>query len=314
MSWCRYPDPWPYCDVDPRPSPGDLRCFGQVATLLSFSRAAARLGLSQPAVSQAVSRLERLTGLRLFERTSREVQLTPAGKALVPYAEAVLQAYAELADEAGRLAEPVRPTIRLAYPPLVGGWAARIARRLARIQPAVEVDLRPAGWRVATAELVQGEVPAAILSAPFPAGFTTTARCQLPVRLLAVPVGDRLATARPAVRPDQLARRTVLLPRHRPAGGVWARLAARLPGSSRIRATGDDLDDVSAVLDLVAAGFGVLAVPDLVGQTSHRRDVRFVAFDAGDLRVTYGLAFRAHHASAELIALVQAVQETLRTR
>src|SRR5688572_20019300 len=117
-----------------------------VAQRLSFSRAAAELGMSQPAVSQAVARLERSLGLRLFERTSREVQLSDAGKVLLPYAEALLDQVGAFAAEAARLAVPTGQAIRLAYCPLVGGFAARVARRLALRSPAVELDLRTAGW------------------------------------------------------------------------------------------------------------------------------------------------------------------------
>src|SRR5439155_16178451 len=84
----------------------DVGCFALVARHLSFSRAAAELGMSQPAVSQAVARLERVLGLRLFDRTSREVQLSDAGKVLLPHAEALLDQATGFAAEAARLAVP----------------------------------------------------------------------------------------------------------------------------------------------------------------------------------------------------------------
>src|SRR5260370_42660658 len=117
----------------------DIGCFALVARHLSFSRAAAELGMSQPAVSQAVARLERTLGFRLFVRSSREVRLSDAGRALLPQAEAVLEQAAAFTAEAARLAAPAPPGIRLAYAPLVGGFAARIARRLAARKPGVDV-------------------------------------------------------------------------------------------------------------------------------------------------------------------------------
>src|SRR5262245_8479679 len=76
-----------YWGVDSGRTERDIACFVRVAARLSFSRAATELGMSQPAVSQAVARLERRLGLRLFERTSREVRLCDEGKLLLPYAE-----------------------------------------------------------------------------------------------------------------------------------------------------------------------------------------------------------------------------------
>jgi DNA-binding transcriptional LysR family regulator len=251
--------------------------------------------------------------VRLFERTSRDVQLTTAGKALLPYAETLLDAAAAFGAEAARLAAPARPTIRLAYPPLVGALAARVARRLATRTTAIDVELRPAGWGAATASLVAGEVPAAILSAPFPAGFATTARFQVTVGHLAVPAGDPLAAAA-RVRPEQLRRYRILMPRNRPPGSMWARLAARLDGPRQHRVIGADIDDFAAALDLVAAGLGLLPAPDLLVGAIRRHDVHFVPLDAGELRLMYGLAWSQERASAEVMALVQTVHEALRSR
>jgi DNA-binding transcriptional LysR family regulator len=103
-------------------------------------------------VSHPIPRLERARRLRLFERTSREVQLTHAGKLLLPYAEALLDNASGLSAEAARLAIPASGAIRLAYCPMVGTLAARVTRRLASRSPAARPGSRsscgrPAGAR-----------------------------------------------------------------------------------------------------------------------------------------------------------------------
>jgi DNA-binding transcriptional LysR family regulator len=296
--------------ADVLPALRDITCFARVTEHRSFSRAAADLRLSQPAISQAIGRLERALGVRLFERTSRAVTLTPAGQALLPYAEALLDAATALTREAARQATP---SIRLAYPLLVGALAARVARRLSLREPAVHVELQPSGWTAATAALERGDVPVAILSYPFPAGFPTTARFQVPVSHLAVPAGGPLA-GRAVIRSAELRRLPVLLPRNRPPGGMWARLAAQLAEPHQQPIASADVDDFPAALDLVAAGAGLLPAPSLLVESVRRHDVRFVPLDAGDLRITYGVAWRAEGASAEVMALVSTVQEALRTR
>ncbi|MFG1690026.1 LysR family transcriptional regulator [Nonomuraea sp. NPDC049269] len=276
----------------------EVQCFARVAARLSFSVAAADLGMSQPAMSQAITRLERATGTRLFDRTARAVRLTAAGKALLPHADELLAAATAFAAEAARLA---RPTIHLAYPPLVGALAARVARRLAGRTPAIGVELTVAGRGVASDALDRGEVSAAILTTPAPARFVTAARFHVSVDQLAVPLGHALEP-RAKVVPGDLAGQVLLTPGSR----AWA----GLPGRSRVVAD----DDFAAALDLVAAGAGVLPIPQLLARTIRRDDLRFVPLDAGDLRITYALAWARERVTPELMALVQAVQDALWTR
>ncbi|WP_281902476.1 LysR family transcriptional regulator [Phytohabitans aurantiacus] len=294
--------------MDAGPAQRDVACFVVVAEYLSFSRAAERLGMTQPAASQAVARLERALGVRLFERTSREVRLSDEGKVLLPYAEAMLAHAAAFTAEAARLAEPGAGPIRLAYCPLVGALAARVARRLAARSPSVDVELRRAGWNAATQELSEGGSAAALMTMPFPRGTATTARFHIPVTHVAVPARDPLATAA-RVTFDQLAGRDVLLPRARPPGSVWHALAGRLPAHF----VPADLDDLPAALDLVAAGRGALAAPQLLAETVRRPDVRFIPLAASDLRMTYGLVWLPDRATADLMTLIQTVRHLLRT-
>jgi DNA-binding transcriptional LysR family regulator len=287
--------------VDPGPSLRDLACFAAVARQLNFSRAAGELGLSQPAVSQAIARVERILGVRLLDRTSREVSLSAAGHALLPRVVAALAAADAVTHEARRLAAPMR----LAYCPLVGAFAARVVRRLAERKPAVTVELSPSGWRAAGGALTGGTAAAALMSAPFPAGMATTARFQVPITHLAVRVGAPLSTAA-RVSVPQLAGREVLVPREL-AEPLRRRLGAG------VRAVPARTEDLPAALDLVAAGRGVLPTPHLLVETVRRPDIRFVPLDLGDeAHLTYALAWHRDRATADTMALVQTVQEVLR--
>jgi DNA-binding transcriptional LysR family regulator len=298
--------------VDPGTGLREIRCFVLVAQELSFSSAAQALGISQPAVSQAIGRLERGLGVRLFERTSRDVQLSGAGKVLLRHAEALLEQMAAFTTEAARLAVPTTGSIRLAYCPLVGGLAAQVARRFSRRAHAIELELRPAGWHAAMADVTQGTASAAIMATPFPRGFATTARFLVPITHIAIPAGNPLATAS-RIRLSDLSHDDVLMPRGRPPGSVWAQLSTVLRGAQPVEGVLDDFDDLPAALDLVAAGRGLLPVPRLLVQTVYRPDVRFVPLEGSTVRMTYALVWNQEDASAELMALVETVQEILRT-
>lgn len=71
-----------------------LKVFIAVASEGSFTKAAARLGITQPAVSQHIAELEKVTGVRLFERLRSEVVLTDQGRVFKDYAEGILSSYA----------------------------------------------------------------------------------------------------------------------------------------------------------------------------------------------------------------------------
>ncbi|HVJ54158.1 MAG TPA: LysR family transcriptional regulator [Aliidongia sp.] len=88
-----------------------LRAFEAVATSRSFSRAAAALGIAQSSVSQQIASLEKRAGRRLINRTTRQVDLTPAGISMLVYVRSILA----MADDARRQLEvpPVEGILRV---------------------------------------------------------------------------------------------------------------------------------------------------------------------------------------------------------
>ena len=81
--------------VEPDLGVGRLRSFVCLADELHFGRAAQRLYISQPALSQQIARLERDLGVRLFTRTGRAVRITPAGREFLAGAHRALDALSD---------------------------------------------------------------------------------------------------------------------------------------------------------------------------------------------------------------------------
>src|ERR671927_1783540 len=92
-----------------------LRYFVTVAAELHFARAAQRLFISQPALSQQIRSLEAELGLKLLERNRRGVRLTPEGAAFLAEARAVVQQADRAVEVARALAEGATGKLRLSY-------------------------------------------------------------------------------------------------------------------------------------------------------------------------------------------------------
>lgn len=113
-----------------QPSLSQLRAFVAVAEHLHFRDAAAAIGMSQPALSGAVSALEEALGVQLIERTTRKVLLSPAGERLAVRARAVLEAVGELMEEAEAVRAPFTGVLRLGVIPTVAPYLLPTVLRL----------------------------------------------------------------------------------------------------------------------------------------------------------------------------------------
>lgn len=118
-----------------------LRYFAAVARHLHFKRAAAELHMAQPPLSQQIARLEAELGVRLFERTSRQVTLTAEGEQMLEAAERVLRGAEHVHELAERLAEGTAGKLRLGFvfPALSLGLSAELGA-FRRSHPEINVQ------------------------------------------------------------------------------------------------------------------------------------------------------------------------------
>ncbi|MFE2511303.1 LysR substrate-binding domain-containing protein [Streptomyces naganishii] len=113
-----------------QPSLAQLRAFAAVAEHLHFRDAAAAIGVSQPALSGAVSALEEALGVTLLERTTRKVLLSPAGERIAVRTKAVLAEVGALLEEAEAVSAPFTGVLRLGVIPTVAPYLLPTVLRL----------------------------------------------------------------------------------------------------------------------------------------------------------------------------------------
>ncbi|HEX2904522.1 MAG TPA: LysR family transcriptional regulator [Jatrophihabitans sp.] len=168
-----------------------LRYFVAVAEELSFTRAAQRIGIASPALSRSIAGLEADLGVRLLERSTRSVNLTSAGAALLADARAALQALDAAAARARRAAGGV--LVLAVKADVEGGLLEDVLERYRAAPGAVPIEVRFTGWREQPEVLRAGQADVAIILEPFDAGGLDTEPLLSEEQLLAVAVDHPLA-------------------------------------------------------------------------------------------------------------------------
>jgi DNA-binding transcriptional LysR family regulator len=142
----------------------ELRVFLKVAAERSFSRAAMKLHRTQPAVSQAVRRLEESVGERLFDRATKDATLTDAGRLLRDYAERVLRLTEEAEAAVKDLRDLRRGRILLGVNEASVHVVLPLIQRFRERHPLVHIDVRRIPARQLGAEVAQGTLDFGVLT------------------------------------------------------------------------------------------------------------------------------------------------------
>jgi DNA-binding transcriptional LysR family regulator len=140
-----------------------LRYFVAVAEELNFSRAAERLFMAQPPLSQQIAKLEGEVGARLFNRTNRRVELTPAGEAFLLEARLALEAADHAVQRARNTAHGATGRLRLGFGVTVAFLCPPIVDAIAREAPGVSLIVRQEDDGYAARAARGGELDACVV-------------------------------------------------------------------------------------------------------------------------------------------------------
>lgn len=145
----------------------NLSAFTTVSELGSFSRAAEKLFITQPAVSKRILALESELNVSLFDRIGKKVQLTEAGKALLPSAQRILAELEESKRAIGNLNQKVAGTLKIATSHHIGlHRLPPVLRAFTTDYPEVDLDIRFMDSEEACSSVLKGEVEIAIATLP----------------------------------------------------------------------------------------------------------------------------------------------------
>lgn len=265
-----------------------FRHFLAVAEEGSFAKAALRLGMSQPPLSQSIRRMERELGVKLFDRTTQKVSLTKAGEAFYPEARITVAAAAR-AIELAKSTENTAPVLRIGF----------VSLALFEVLPVVLHQAAELGLAVQVSYASTNEQIAALAEGRLDLGFVTPPHDSVP-RLQSSLISDEnllLAIPEDLQFSDEdttdlaaLSDRLIMFPRT--AGpklhdalldmfrskGLTPQIVAEAPA------------DMLVTLAMVAAGVGVSFVPAAVARSLSVEGVRFHRVPEPDLTPTWPIA------------------------
>jgi DNA-binding transcriptional LysR family regulator len=241
-----------------------LRYFIAVAEEGHITRAAERLGMQQPPLSQQIRALETELGVQLLRRKPRGVELTDAGRALLDDARAILahidHAFAATRrtarGEQGRIA--VGFTSSAPFHPFV----PRVIRAFRESFPLVSLTLDESGTTALIDDLVHERVDAAFIRTPVadPVGLTINPLLE-EAMLVALPSTHNLASIETPLPLAALAAETFIVYSRRNGPGLYDAIFAACHAAGFSPLIGQEAPRIVSTLNLVAAGLGIAIVP-----------------------------------------------------
>jgi LysR family carnitine catabolism transcriptional activator len=290
-----------------------LRAFVAVARAASFTRAAALLHLSQPALSVRIRSLEAVLGLRLLDRNTRAVRMTAVGRELLPVFERVLADIRAVAENARELAAGGRGTVRVAALPSV----------CTRLLPAAIASLRAShpGITVQLHDLVARRIVGALLAEEADVGIGTFERNEAGLEVSPL-FEDRMVAVFPARHPLRAKRRVTLAELARwplvsmdTQSSVRALVNRALAAQRIAAAPAFEVTYMSTALALVQARLGVAILPATAFELGTVRGLESRPIAGAHMRRRIGVAHKAGRspapAAATFVAVLQATARAL---
>ncbi|HJV81738.1 LysR substrate-binding domain-containing protein [Noviherbaspirillum sp.] len=289
-----------------------LRYFVAVAEENHFGRAAVRLHMTQPPLSQTIQSLEAALGTQLFVRTKRSVALTPAGFALLPEARRILQQAGALPDLVRRAASGESGLLSLSFvstadysilPPLLREFRERY--------PQVHIELREATTDVQLEDLTQGRIDAGLLIPPLP----DKARAELDyLTVLSEPLVLAAPKGLPSLRGKSVANLKavadmplIIFPR-RIAPAFHDAIVGCFRDAGLTPHIGQEAIQMQTIIGLVSAGMGIALVPQSVSNLK-RPGVEYKPLSGKTVTIETGLAWRRDNMSPVLRTFLELLRK-----
>ncbi len=289
-----------------------LRHFVTVAEELHFGRAAERLHMTQPPLSQSIANLESQLGAPLFLRNRRQVTLTPAGGALLPEARRLLEDAEALPGLVRRVAGGEAGRLTLAFVSTADySVLPGILQRYRAAFPQVQLVLREATTDVQAEELLHGRIDAGFVIPPLPGRLDATVAYRKVLEeplILCAPAGlDGLQGEGPVSLRDLPPLPLVIFPRAL-APQLHDAILATFRAEGLTPVIGQEAIQMQTIVSLVSGGMGLALVPQSVSNLM-RAGVQYRPLRTPTPLAELGLAWRRDSESPVLRGFLDVIEQ-----
>ena len=288
-----------------------LRYFLAVAEELNFTRAAERLGISQPPLTQQMKALEAELGVALLDRSAYRIELTDAGRIFAAEAARILGDARSAVQAARRAATGATGRVRVGFTESASfnSLVTATLRSFRCDYPAAEVSLEEHPSTDLIVALREGRIDAAFVRPPLPAerGLTLDLLEKEPL-VVAVPSGHALA-GRQQVDLGALAAETFILYPRAVRPGLADTVVAACEAAGFRPKVGQYAPQLSSTINLVAASLGISIVPDSM-RCLQASAVTYVPLRGEPLHALLGIAYRNDEGSAVVHNFIAAARRS----
>ncbi|WP_431028436.1 LysR family transcriptional regulator [Lysinibacillus sp. LZ02] len=283
-----------------------IEYFAEVAKHLSFTKAASTLHVSQPSISKAIQNLEAELGVPLFYRSSKQLELTDAGQAVLVNAKQVLEAFKNLRSELTDLMDLKKGQIRIGIPPIVGAeFFTKLVSQYKEQYPYIEIILSEVGTKKIRQGVEAGELDIGLICNLCVANNQLETISILKDPLMLIVHRDHPLAARPFIKLSELEKETFVI--YRKDFTLYDRIIEECAKNGFFPTIACETSQKDLIIEMVAAKLGIALLPKKICEKIKDDTIVAIPFDEEHIFLELGLAWKKNkylsYAVREFIAL-----------
>lgn len=268
-----------------------IEYFAEVAKHLSFTKAASTLHVSQPSISKAIQNLEAELGVPLFYRSSKQLELTDAGQAVLVNAQRVLEAFKNMRSELTDLMELKKGQIRIGIPPIVGSeFFSKLVSQYKEKHPYIEILLTEVGSKMIRQGVEAGELDIGLICNLFVVNENLDTISILKDPLMLIVPEDHLLVKQKTTTIKALEKETFII--YRKDFTLYDRIIEECSRNGFFPSIACETSQKDLIIEMVAAKLGVALLPKKICDKIQNDKIVAIPFEDEKIHLELGITWK----------------------